>query len=111
VDKRIVRILVVIVILVTTSCAVKGVREWASSKIIVELQNQVGESVTNALIESSEDQQIKSDKDGRATLYYQRSGLKVITISAGKYVTKQIKVNIPKDNDKVVNIVLSKKQQ
>jgi len=109
VKNTILKVTIIFVIMLCASCAIKGVKEWASNKLEVEVQDSSGKSIFHALVETSENQQIDTNKEGRAMLYYQKSGLKVITISAAKYETKQIKVNMPKDNNKVVNVILSDK--
>ena len=93
------------------SCGIKGIKEWASNKMVIEVQNSSGKAMFHALVETNENQQVHTDKEGKAILYYQKTGLKVITISAEKFETKQIKVNMPKDNNKVVNVILLDKNQ
>lgn len=105
-------ILIVVVIILSagiSACGIKGIKEWASNKLIVEVHNVSGLPILKALVESSEDQQVETNEQGIASLYYQKSGLKVITISADKYETKQIRANMPKDNARVVNVILSPK--
>ncbi len=99
-------VIILALITVCCSCGIKSVKEWAANKLVVEVQDSMGKAIFHALVETSENQQIETDEDGKAMLYYQKSGLKVITIGAEKFETKQIKVNMPKDNNKVVNVIL-----
>ena len=92
------------------ACGFKSVKQWASNKVTVEVFDSFASPIIDASVETSENQQqVPTDQSGKAIIYYQKTGLKVITISAENYETKQIKVTMPNDNNKIVNVTLSKK--
>ena len=96
--------------LLVSACGIKSVKQWASNKVIVEVYDSFATPLPDVSVETSENQQyVLTDQSGRAVIYYQKTGLKVITISAENYETKQIKVIMPNDNNKIVNVTLSKK--
>lgn len=97
--------------LLVSACAIKSVKQWASNKVTVEVHDSFASPIPDASVETSENQQqALTDQSGRAIIYYQKTGLKVITISAESYETKQIKVIMPNDNNKIVNVTLPKKK-
>ena len=107
--KKSILLFLLVACVLASSCGIKGIKEWASNKLIVEVHDTFSSPISNASVETSENQQKLTNQEGRVILHYQKTGLKVITISAENYETRQIKVTMPNDNNKIVNVALSKK--
>ena len=91
------------------SCSLIGVSKWTAYKIVVEVHDQAGSPAVNVNVASSENQQNMTNEKGQTELFYTQIGLHVITLSAENKQTKQIKISLPQDNNKVITVVLKDK--
>ncbi len=91
--------------LLLDACSLIGVTEITAYKVTVEAKDQRGQIVPDAHVTSRADKTRKV-KPGIYELLYARTGLYVVTISAPDKLTKQIKVSVPADKDKIFTVIL-----
>jgi len=110
VHKRIIFILVSVILLITSlnACSFLGISKWTAYKVTLTVNDMRGDHISEAIVESSSNKE-KTNNDGMVKLYYEKTGLHVITVNKKGKVTKQIKVNFPLDNNKKITIVLDDK--
>lgn len=97
-----------LVLILLSACSIVGVTEITGYKVIVEVKDTNGDIVQNALVTSNADG-VDKEKPGVYSLLYGKTGLYVVTIAAPDKQTKQIKVSVPADKDKVFSVVLNDK--
>lgn len=106
--KQILSFLLICGIAVLSACSLIGVTEVTGYKMTVEVRDTNNVIVEAASVTSTADS-TKKTKPGIYTLLYGKTGLYVVTISAPDKQTKQIKVNVPADQDKVFTVILNDK--
>ncbi len=106
--KNIIKKISIVLVICSTiiSCSLWKANEWNSSKVIIEVYNNKGEPLVKSGITTTANQKSLTDSEGRAVLFYQKSGLHIVTVESMGKMTKQIKIRIPTDVNKVVNVVL-----
>ncbi len=92
-------------IFIISACSIIGVNEITGYKLTVEVRDMNGQLIEDASVTSTADHS-KKIKPGTYTLLYGSTGLYVVTITAPAMRTKQIKVSIPVDQDKMFSVVL-----
>jgi len=90
-------------------CSIIGDKNWSAYKVILEVQDEIGNTVSGANVISSSNAKQVTDVLGRSTLYYTQRGLHIITVNTQNMFTKQVKVKIPEDNNKIVTLSLRAK--
>jgi len=94
-----------------SGCSLLGENQWSAYKVIVNVQNETGQAIQNASLESSDIKTQNTNENGRSELQFRSAGLHVVTIMAENKETKQIKVALPQDDNKIINVTLSVKTQ
>jgi len=100
------RLIGVLVFTMLAGCSLLGTNQWAAYKITVDVQNEVGQAISQVKLESNEVKPQITDENGRAVIQFRSAGLHVVTISADEKMTKQIKVSLPQDENKIFNVIL-----
>lgn len=91
------------------SCSLLGGKQWSAYSVIIEVQNDASEGVANAVLEANDMKTKITGEEGRAKLKFRTAGIHVVTISADHKATKQVKIQLPQDDNKIINIVLNTK--
>lgn len=86
-----------------------GENQWTAYKVIVDVQDETGQAIQNASLESNATKSETTDENGRTELKFRSAGLHVVTIVAENKVMKQVKIALPQDDNKIINVVLSPK--
>ena len=102
--------LCVFILIFLSGCSLLGERQWAAYQITVSVTDPAGFPISNARLESNEVKSQMTDSAGNANLQFRASGLHVVTITHNQYVTKQIKVLIPRDDAKIFSASLQLKK-
>jgi len=93
-----------------SGCSLLGVNQWSAYKVTVDVHNQSGVAVENTKLVSNNVESKTTNKEGRADLKFPVAGLHVVTITAEGKVTKQIKISLPQDDNKIIHVILKDKQ-
>lgn len=99
--------ILVLVATFATACSLVGVSEWNANKVTVEVRDTSNELIDEAVVTSTADEINKSKTPGTYSLLYAKTGLQVVTVSAPHKQTKQIKVSVPADNNKIFTVILN----
>jgi len=89
-----------------SGCSLLGENQWSAYKVIVDVQNETGQAIQNASLESSDIKSQSTDENGRSELQFRSAGLHVVTIMAKNKETKQIKIGLPQDDNKIIKVTL-----
>jgi len=100
-------VLLLIIVFATSACAGLGAGKWSAYSMSVQINSSDGQALAGAKVSSIDNNDVITGSDGLATLYFRTKGLYVITVFADGMETTQIKVTIPTDVDKVVQVFLS----
>jgi len=99
----------ILLFILFSGCSLMGENQWSAYKVIVDVQNESGQALSNASLESSDIKSQTTNKNGRSELQFRSAGLHVVTIVAENKITKQIKIALPQDDNKIINVTLSAK--
>ena len=99
----------ILLLLLTSGCSLLGENQWSAYKVTLDVKNEMGVSISNVKLESSDIKTQMTNTDGRSVLKFKSAGLHVVTIVANNKITKQIKVALPQDDNKIINVTLSEK--
>ena len=98
--------IVLVILFTSTACSIIGVNKWNAYQIIIEVKDSSNQILMDAVVTSDADKIVRSEISGTYSLLYSSTGLHVVTISAPNKMTKQIKLNMPLDNEKIMTIIL-----
>ena len=93
-----------------SGCSLLGENQWSAYKVILDVRNETGQPISDVKLESSDIKAQITNIDGRSELNFRSAGLHVVTIIAKNKATKQIKISLPQDDNKIINVVLTTKQ-
>ena len=109
VRKKVFKLSSIFLLILISGCSLMGENQWSAYKVIVDVQNESGQAIANASLESSDIKSQTTNESGRAELQFRSAGLHVVTIVAENKTTKQIKIALPQDDNKIINVTLSTK--
>lgn len=93
--------------LLLSGCGLWGVGKWSAHSVTLFVHDKEGQPIEGATVSTITQQDQKTDKNGKAVVYYETKGLYVITISAEGKETTQIKVTMPVDDGREIFIQLA----
>jgi len=99
-------LLLVFGLLLSTACTLVGVKEWNAYQVTIEVKNTSSQLIENASVTSAADKTKKMKTPGTYSLLYAKTGIHVVTISAPNKQTKQIKLTMPADREKIMTVIL-----
>ena len=89
------------------SCSLIGVKEWNAYKVTIEVRDSYSHLIPDASVTSMADKTEKAKAPGTYNLLFTATGIHVVTISAPKKQTKQIRFVLPRDNEKIMTVILA----
>jgi len=96
-------------ILNLASCSLLKANDWNAFSVILEVSDASGAKIEGAKVQSSEKNEEYTDTLGRVVLFYTQTGFHIVTIQYEGMLTKQVKLKLPDDADKIVLISLQSK--
>lgn len=102
-------ILTVITLLAVSSCSLLKPNDWNSYKVTLEVRDVQGDTISGAGIRSSARVSHKTDEQGRVSLYYIQRGLHIVTVQSAEMKTKQVKIRVPDDANRIVSLYMQPK--
>ena len=106
-NKKYLLISILLISVFTASCSLIGVEEWNAYKVTIEVKDSFSHLISDASVTSTADKTEKAKAPGTYKLLYAKTGIHVITISAPHKQTKQIKLVMPADNEKIMTVILA----
>lgn len=100
----------ILLLVLMSGCSLLGEHQWSAYKVTVDVKNETGQVLEGVKLESNNVKEKITDNMGRVELKFRNAGLHVVTLMATDKVTKQIKIFLPQDDGKIVNVVLSAKK-
>lgn len=97
---------VILILFTTSSCSLLKHNDWNSYKVTLEIRDVQGEIISGADIRSSARHVPTTDEEGRVSLYYMKRGLHIITVQSAQMKTKQVKIRVPDDANKIVSLYM-----
>lgn len=94
------------IVTLLSACSVMGVSEWNAYQVFVEAKDTSGQLIEEARVTSAADKTEKTKTPGVFSLLYLKTGIHVVTISAPDKQTKQIKLTLPADHEKIMSVIL-----
>jgi hypothetical protein len=101
----------ILLVVLLAGCSLFGINQWSAYKVIIDVQDQTGHAVENAVLESNDVKTQTTDESGQTQLRFKVAGLHVVTITAENKITKQIKIGLPQDDNKIIQVILKDKIQ
>ena len=101
---------VILLSILISGCSLPGINQWTAYKVILDVRNETGQVIESVKLESSDIKTQITNEKGRSELKFSSAGLHVVTIMAENKVTKQIKISLPQDDNKIINVTLSKNE-
>ena len=101
---------VIFILFLISGCSLLGENQWSAYKVTLDVRNETGQVIESVKLESSDIKTQITNKNGRSELKFRSAGLHVVTIMAENKVTKQIKISLPQDDNKIINVTLSKNE-
>jgi len=86
------------------ACANLGIKSLAAYDVTVVVFDEQRQPLVDALVQSTNSQETRTDDEGRARLFYANGGLHVITVSAEGWETVQTKITLPLAEEAPVTI-------
>ena len=94
--------------LLITGCGLTGYERWAAYSVdLVVLNKERNLPVSGARISTESEQEVSTNRQGKANVRFMVGGVKVITVSAPGWQTEQVKVAVPQNYDGPIVIELT----
>ncbi len=104
-------LLVTFIAVFSESCTLWRANDWNAYRVALEVLDEYGQPVSAAKILTSARQDKQADQKGRVTLYFSQTGLHIITVQASGMYTRQVKIKIPDDVNRIIVVALRSKQK
>ena len=86
-----------------------GTNQWSAYRVTIHIENEIGNPIIKAKLESNDVKSQFTNSEGRGEIKFRVAGLHVVTITAKDKVTKQIKVHLPQDDNRIITVALDSK--
>ncbi|MDH3325123.1 MAG: hypothetical protein OEM38_00230 [Gammaproteobacteria bacterium] len=106
---KIINIVILFWVIFLSSCSLWKANDWNAYKVTLEVQDESGQAVPDVNIQTAGMHEKKTNNQGRATLFYTQAGFHIATLHEVGMLTKQIKIDIPRDANKIVTLSLKSK--
>ena len=103
--------LVVFIAVLSESCTLWKANDWNAYRVVIQVLDEYGQPVSPVNILTSARHDKKVDRKGRVTLYFSQTGLHIITVQATGMYTRQIKIKMAEDVNKIIVVALRSKQK